>query len=155
MKKAFKRCKEFLKCGVVLALVLMLLSTSVMAANSTYSKYRIYSANYLWHNTGSTNSKATTGANWFIKVDTIGFGVTQDQLASTLSGTLGMAHAPLLNNTQAGIPHWTKGETGVWNYWGWLTGFGGANVTYSLGVRLDSLITGVQAAYSTGSWNSN
>lgn len=89
--------KKLLKSGFVLCLMVGLLSSMALAGNSPVSRYNIYSSGYRWLNApGSENTKATTLANWFMRVDMLDFA------GGNTNGTLGMAYAPVINSGQAG-----------------------------------------------------
>lgn len=141
MKKVIKTCVLlFLLCGLI--------STTILAGNSNFSKYGIQNSSYTWLSTGSTNTKATSGADWFIHVGALSFG------GGSISKTLGMAHNPLLNGSEQGVTFWTKTTTSQAVYNGWING-GTASKTYTLGVRLDSLIYPTTYASTSGYWNAN
>ena len=142
--------RKILKASVVLCLVVSLFSSMALAGNSPVSRYLIYSNGYTRYEAyGSENTKATTQANWFMNVEKVDFA------GGNTSGTLGMAYTPLINSKQAGGIHWTKYPHSNYVYTGWAGYNGASGNRYILGVRMDSLITGVSGASTTGWWNSN
>lgn len=145
-----KKFRQILKIGIITGLLCAFLGTVGLAGNSPYSAYYLINTGYTWNNTGSTNTKATTGANWFMQAPTLTF-----EGVST-SGTLGMGFAPCVGTSQRGNIHWASYPSTTWYYTNWLSGYGTAGTTYNLGARLDSeLYMGSKTASSIGSWNSN
>lgn len=140
--------RKFLKTSIALCLLCGLLTATAFAGNVSYERYYMGNSGTSFVGTGSSNTKTAAGKNWFIQVKDVGFS------GANTSGTYGMAHAPCINLVQKGATFWTKVPTAGFNYIGWLPGCGDT-LTYFLGVRLDSLITGTSGAYTVGVWNSN
>lgn len=141
--------KKILKSLVLTGLLCAFISSAAMAGNTAYSRYNLSSSGYTWQHTWSYNTKATTKANWFMYVEKLNFG------GGKTSGTLGMAYTPMINGQQAANVHWALAPHSNWVYTGWGNYNGSAGNRYELGVRMDSLITGVSSAYTVGQWNSN
>lgn len=146
--------KKMFQGLLIAAMVMCLGATPALAGNTDYNTGKITNYN------GTTtyraivmadNTKATTNADWFLRVKTISF--TDDT-----SGTLGMAFTPMkLSNGKyatvgAGVT-WAKTSFSTAKYNTW-NGKGTANITYYLGIRLDSLLTSGSGT-STGYWNAN
>lgn len=144
--------KKAIKAGVLVCLMCSLLSSLALAGNSPVSRYNIPSSGLTtwWYVApGSSNTKATTKANWFMNINMLDFN------GGSTSGTLGMAYTPTQNEKQAGGIHWSKTTHSNYVYTGWDSYNGAAGNTYLMGCRLDTLITGVKEAKTTGWWNSN
>lgn len=144
--------RKIIKTGVLVALMVCVLSSMAFAGNTVYSRYYIASSSLKtnWYVApASNNTKATTQANWFMRIDSLNFG------GGSTSGTLGMAYTPTQNSAQAGGIHWSKYAHSDYQYTGWGGYNGAAGNTYLIGMRLDTLITGVSNANTTGYWNSN
>lgn len=146
--------KRKLSALVIAAMVMCLGTTPALAANTYFNTGAItnYTASKVFKAlVGAPNTKATTNANWFIKVNSISF-------TTSTSGTLGMAFTPMVKNgtsyAEAGAETiWAKSSFSSAKYAGW-KGNGAANVTYYLGARLDTLLNSGSGT-SNGYWNAN
>lgn len=147
--------KKILRVVIIVSMIMCLGAMPVMAGNSSYSTGEItnYAGLKAYHvMTASKNTKATTNANWFMKVTSI-------TITGDTSKSLGMAFTPFKQTGRydygsAGANDiWAKASFSSVKYAGW-TGNGTANINYYLGARLDTVLTSNKGV-SSGYWNSN
>ena len=147
--------KKKLLTGIMTMVMIMCLGvTPAFAGNTSYNTGTVtnYNGTYTYRAMSSyPNTKATTNAKWFMKVSKISFN-------GTTANSYGMMFRPML---RSGNSSYTEVETDIaktkttmdTKYYSW-NGHGPANVTYYLGVRLDSVLTNTSASAS-GYWNAN
>lgn len=128
--------------------------TPAFAGNTDYATGTVtnYNGTYTYRAMSSyPNKKATANANWFMNVRSVKF-------EGTTANSLGLMFRPML---RSGNSSYTEVLTDVattktsmsTKYYSW-NGHGPANITYYLGVRLDSVLTSTKATAS-GYWNAN
>lgn len=154
-QKGENTMRKKLLTGIMTAAMVMCLGvTPAFAGNTTYNTGTVtnYSGSYTYRAMSNYgNKKATTNAKWFMNVSSLSFN-------GTTANSLGIMFRPMLRSgnssyTESGADYaYTKTTMGT-KYYGW-NGHGTANVTYYLGVRLDSVLKSTSATAS-GYWNTN
>lgn len=139
--------KRIIKCLILTCMIISMGVMTAFAGNTNYNNYNIQYTSYTFNSIDSgTNTKATVNAPWFMTVYDITFN-------RSTSDTLGMAFTPLYHASQVGAEvAWYLSEDNNVAYYTWNSK--GSLRTYTLGVRLDTLLTTCTAG-ARGIWNSN
>ena len=147
--------RKKLLTGIMTAVMVMCLGvTPVFAGNTNFNTGTVtnYSGSYTYREMSNyPNTKATTNADWFINISSLSF-------SGSTANTLGIMFTPMVrtgSNTYKAVGAavaWTRTTMGT-KYYSW-NGHGTANVTYYLGVRLDTLLN-TTIASASGYWNAN
>lgn len=143
--------RKILKISVLCCLLCCFMASTAYAGDSSFSKYDVSNTGHTFKSTGSSNTKATAGANWF-------FTVSELRFTASTAGTLGMAYVPMtkgvLGYSVAAEKEWALRSFSGYRYGLWGKYPGSKNKTYYLGVRVDSEYK-KGYAHTSGLWNSN
>ena len=154
-RKGENAMRKKLLTAVMTAIMVMCLGITPAFADSTKFETGTvtnYNGTYTYRAMSSyPNTKATANANWFLNVSYIHFD-------GTTANSYGMMFRPMLRSgnssyTEVGADIAKTKTTMSTKYYSW-NGHGPANITYYLGVRLDSVLTNTSGSAS-GYWNAN
>lgn len=141
------KLRQMCKAFVLALLGAMIISSAVMAGNSSFAFNLTNTGKTFNVDKNSGNTKATAGLSYVVNVKSISI---QDSTASW-----GIAFSPmkktLLSYSQAAPTVWKSSTgkfTGSWN-----SDEGKANKTYYLGARMDDVLS--KNATTSGLWNAD